>query len=228
MTEQEWLTCQDYRSMLPAVREACFAGRAGHRKQALFALACCQRACDAPKGNEAAEVLEQFLAGEDSAPNWDHAWSQALNLLRRPMIRLHSTIPEELYSPPELFMGEAIRKAWWRENRAKGSVAANEVCDLEAAHLRELLRDVFANLFCSVRVEPSWLTWNAGTISRLAQSAYDDLRLPEGTLASDGLVILADALEEAGCPDAAILAHCRSAGPHVRGCWVLDLLLGRR
>ena len=45
--------------------------------------------------------------------------------------------------------------------------------------------------------------------------------------AFDRLPILADALEDAGCDNADILNHCRSAGPHVRGCWVVDLVLGR-
>ncbi len=39
--------------------------------------------------------------------------------------------------------------------------------------------------------------------------------------------VLADALEDAGCADADILAHCRGHGPHVRGCWVVDLVLGK-
>lgn len=39
--------------------------------------------------------------------------------------------------------------------------------------------------------------------------------------------VLADALEDAGCADDAILAHCRGGGPHVRGCWVIDLALGK-
>ena len=40
--------------------------------------------------------------------------------------------------------------------------------------------------------------------------------------------VLADALEEAGCQDAIILNHCREPGGHVRGCWVVDLLLGKK
>ena len=58
------------------------------------------------------------------------------------------------------------------------------------------------------------------TVVQLAQSIYDDR-------AFDRLPILADALEEAGCTDAAILDHCRGPGPHVRGCWAVDLLLGK-
>jgi hypothetical protein len=52
-------------------------------------------------------------------------------------------------------------------------------------------------------------------------------RKPDLTPFSDPFAILADALEEAGCTDAAILSHLRGPGPHVRGCWVVDLLLGK-
>jgi hypothetical protein len=54
----------------------------------------------------------------------------------------------------------------------------------------------------------------------LAQAIYDER-------AFEHLPVLADALEEAGCTDAAILGHCRQPGPHARGCWVVDLLVGR-
>jgi hypothetical protein len=55
----------------------------------------------------------------------------------------------------------------------------------------------------------------------LAQGIYDER-------AFERLPILADALEDAGCTDAAILVHCRGPGPHVRGCWVVDLILGKQ
>ncbi len=57
-------------------------------------------------------------------------------------------------------------------------------------------------------------------MAALARSIYDDR-------AFDRLPVLADALEDAGCTDAAILDHCRGPGPHVRGCWVVDLILGK-
>jgi len=62
--------------------------------------------------------------------------------------------------------------------------------------------------------------WHTGTIAALAQGIYDDR-------AFDRLPILADALEDAGCTNADILNHCRQPGEHVRGCWVVDLVLGR-
>jgi hypothetical protein len=68
-------------------------------------------------------------------------------------------------------------------------------------------------------VDPAWLTWNDGTVRRLAQAFYDDRSF-------ERLPLLADALEDAGCTDAAILDHCRGPAQHARGCWVVDLLLG--
>ncbi|MBX3398315.1 MAG: hypothetical protein KF873_06205 [Gemmataceae bacterium] len=79
------------------------------------------------------------------------------------------------------------------------------------------MRDIFGNPFRPVAVDPAWLT---STAVAIAQGIYDDR-------AFDRLPILADALQDAGCENADILAHCRSEGPHVRGCWVVDLVLGK-
>src|SRR5262249_12453726 len=65
------------------------------------------------------------------------------------------------------------------------------------------------------------------TTVALAQAAYDERDLPSGHLDPARLAVLADALEEAGCADADILGHLRGPGPHVRGCWAVDLLLGK-
>jgi hypothetical protein len=99
------------------------------------------------------------------------------------------------------------------------------VCDpigKEAEHREQvpLLRDVFGNPFRAVTIDPAWLAENGGTVVNLAQAIYD-----EGLI--EDLPVLADALEEAGCRNADILKHCRGSGPHLRGCWALDLLLGK-
>jgi hypothetical protein len=85
------------------------------------------------------------------------------------------------------------------------------------AHYTHLLRDFFGNPFRPVTAHPSWLT---STVVSLAEGIYAER-------AFDRLPILADALQDAGCENADILTHCRSDGPHVRGCWVVDLLLGK-
>ena len=85
-------------------------------------------------------------------------------------------------------------------------------------------RDVFGNPFRPVTLDPAWQT---PTIVGLAQATYEHRSLPEGTLEHARLAVLADALEDVGCQDADILAHCRQPGGHTRGCWVVDLLLGK-
>ena len=57
-------------------------------------------------------------------------------------------------------------------------------------------------------------------VCKLAQGVYDDR-------AFDRLPVVGDALEDAGCDNADILDHCRQPGQHVRGCWVVDMLLGK-
>src|SRR5262249_4641704 len=81
-----------------------------------------------------------------------------------------------------------------------------------------LLRDIVGNPFRSVRIDPAHLEWNDRTVPRLAAAIYRDR-------AFDRLPVLADALEEAGCAVRSILDHCRGPGPHVRGCWVVDLAI---
>jgi hypothetical protein len=88
-----------------------------------------------------------------------------------------------------------------------------------------LLRDVFGNPFLPIALNPAWQT---PTVLALAQAAYDHRTLPSGHLEPDRLAVLADALEEAGCTDANILTHLRQPGEHVRGCWAVDLVLGKQ
>jgi hypothetical protein len=91
-----------------------------------------------------------------------------------------------------------------------------------------LLRDVIGNPFrMPPTIDPAWLTWNDGIIKRLAQAAYDERALPPGHLDKARLAVLADALTDVGCTDPDLLDHLRGPGPHVRGCWAVDLLLSK-
>jgi len=132
----------------------------------------------------------------------------------------------------------------WAENRALGISLAED--SAEIATRAALLRDIFGNpwrqdLILHDELRP-WLRWHDGLIHALARTIYDEHRFLD-------MPILADALEEAGCQDEDILRHCRGfrkcevclgtreeclcidgwwldATEHVRGCWVLDLILG--
>jgi hypothetical protein len=94
----------------------------------------------------------------------------------------------------------------------------------EPARLCALVRCVFGSPFRPVAIDRALL---APTVTSLARAAYEERALPSGELSDVRLSILADALEEAGCTEAAFLEHLRSPGPHVRGCYAVDLALGR-
>ncbi|WP_162670535.1 hypothetical protein [Gemmata massiliana] len=80
-----------------------------------------------------------------------------------------------------------------------------------------LVRDIFGNPFRPVAFSPSWLT---DTVLTLASQMYESREF-------GAMPILADALQDAGCDSAEVFDHCRGDGPHVRGCWVVDLVLGK-
>ncbi|WP_439623788.1 hypothetical protein [Gemmata sp.] len=81
----------------------------------------------------------------------------------------------------------------------------------------ELVHEFFGNPFRPVALDPAWCT---STVVALARGIYDER-------AFDRMPILADALQDAGCDSADVLTHCRGPGPHARGCWVVDLVLGK-
>ncbi|MCI0703485.1 MAG: hypothetical protein L0241_20590 [Planctomycetia bacterium] len=88
----------------------------------------------------------------------------------------------------------------------------------ECKHQCDLVRDIFGNLFCSGTFSPECRTDTAVSLARQMYEARDFSLMP----------ILADALQDAGCDIDDILNHCRDTNQvHVRGCWVVDLVLGK-
>ncbi len=109
---------------------------------------------------------------------------------------------------------EQAREKVQREGAAPAGAWAQQMALLSAC-----ARDIFGNPFRpSPPLPPAVLAWNDATILRIAGGIY------EGR-AFDRLPVLADALLDAGCDDEELIQHCRAPGPHVRGCWALDLIL---
>ncbi len=79
------------------------------------------------------------------------------------------------------------------------------------------LRDIFGDPYNPVTFDTCLRTEAAVGLARGVYESQDFAPMP----------VLADALEDAGCADPDILAHCRGPGPHARGCWVVDLVLGK-
>src|SRR5262249_48120529 len=86
--------------------------------------------------------------------------------------------------------------------------------------LSGILRELFSSPFRRIEIIPAWLRYRDNVVVRMASTIYDERRFSD-------LPMLADALEDAGCDNADLLAHLRGLEPHVRGCWALDALLGK-
>jgi hypothetical protein len=112
---------------------------------------------------------------------------------------------------------ESLAQADHDTTWASGVVGLGALSAEERLAQVKLLHDIFGNPFGSVLLDPDWLT---STVMALARQMYD-------THDSSAMPLLADALEDAGCTDAELLGHLRSPGPHVRGCWAVDLVLGK-
>jgi hypothetical protein len=246
MTEAEWLACGDPRPMVLHL------GRdAGERKLRYFAFACVRRLWDtvpAEPLRRAIEASERHADGliderelgaaitvaNRARPNrhrvaraaYDAArytpgpgscgvhWDSVTMLLARAAADAAvRNVPPTAYSyveggkvvTVEVHLGRARRK--WNARR-----------DAESAAQCDLIREVFGNPFRPVVREDPWLT---PAVRSLAQTIYDERRF-------DRLPELARALGEAGCTQTDVLAHCRDRRPHVRGCWLVDLLLGKQ
>jgi hypothetical protein len=95
----------------------------------------------------------------------------------------------------------------------------------ESATADALFRDIHGKPPGLVALDPALFTTD---VASLARAAYADSQPPDGALDPLRLAVLADALEEAGCTNAEVLSHLRTPGPHARGCWALDLVLGKK
>jgi hypothetical protein len=253
MDEREWLACDDPRPMLRFLGEgtggwrslSCSCcrtdcGRRGagpcpaYRKLRLFACACCRRLLELlpdPVCLPALEEAERHAEGLAGLPEFADA-AYAFDSRRRARFPKYATPDDGAWNAlyctvhrkwlPDFDGGFAGRR--WELVDTVVLDAASSGGEGEAAVQASLLREALGNPFRPVTLDTALQT---PTVLALAQAAYDDRTLPAGTLDPARLAVLADALEDAGCTDATILGHLRGPGPHVRGCWAVDLLLGK-
>jgi len=210
MTEAEWLACTDPQEMLNFSR-----GKVSPRKLRLFAAACCRRIWPLLKDRRcrrAVEVSERLADGRAS----EEEWEQASDL----MVLATQDVRNEADKGPvsAAFFSITARGPTEITDLLRVPAAASRGAGERAAQSC-LLRDIF-NPFYSQTAVSIWLHGNGNNVPELARTIYLERRFSD-------LPFLADALEEAGCTDAALFDHCRQPGEHVRGCWVVDLLLGK-
>lgn len=225
MNEAEWLACTDPQKMLEFLR-----GRVSDRQLRLFAVACSRQIWENSMPGRicrAIETAEKYADGLVTEQDLRRVHSMACESAHAAQRRGSSRRFEHprLDSEKRLFF--AADTAHPHKPFLIGRLGLVYHDATLRAISRELLHDIIGNIFRPVNFSPAVLSWNDGTVKRLAQTAYDERHLPEGTLDKTRLAVLADALEEAGCRDTEVLDHLRGPGPHVRGCWPVDLCLGK-
>lgn len=208
MTDAEWLACTDPTPMLQFL-----SAKNYKRKLALFGVACCRHIsclCKDKRSMNAIEVAERYAdrrAKINEVRNATrNAYEDALGNSR--------PLGQHVFEVAVL-ANAAFNAILVSEYALK---AAPDQAAGEKAHQCALLRELFANPFQRISIKKSWLTSN---VVDLANAIYSER-------AFDRMPILSDALMDAGCDSVEIIAHCRSERPHVRGCWVVDMLTGRK
>lgn len=229
MTEAEWLACADPQPMLTFL-----STKISDRKLRLFVAGysrCLWQQLHADS-RQAVETAERFADGRATIEELHQAERRARRRAEdeedqsQDLRDQASTLEQSLDQEWDLMLQGANQCD--RQNAALIAEAAT-IPDLDtfiavpmgfSGHYEDAVRMlccIIGNPFRPIALDSSWLS---STVQQLAATIYDDR-------AFDRMPILGDALEDAGCTDAAILEHCRSKSEHVRGCWAVDILTGR-
>ena len=246
MTEAEWLACDNPAPMLEFLRR-----KASDRKLRLFAVACCRRVWSSLEHEEFRDAVRKAEFFADGLVD-QAEMLQAHEKARPIFVTLHdgkdngpgaaltaSAFPS---APKSIWerIADALDDPWWEDEMDKGDRlapalvtarhAARAAAYLQGEHVLDspatiaehreqtaLVHCLFGNPF---RPRPERAAWLTREVWALADGIYTER-------AFDRMPLLADALEASGCTNADTVEHCRSGGEHARGCWVLDLLLGK-
>jgi hypothetical protein len=238
MTEKEWLNCAEVNQMCWYLRDqrVHYTDR-GRRKLRLFACQCCRRVWSSIKKAElrkAVEVSERHADGLASRSDLTGALYDAKYVAKK-LMHLYREWDDDAPgiegAAAAAQAAEAVLAATSYDRMSTNAVMASyyacealhsltEDYKAKMAELRvqtDLVRDIFGNPFRPVTFDPVWLTSTAQTLAKQMYKSRDFGAMP----------ILADALQDAGCDNDDILNHCRAESVHVRGCWVVDLVLGK-
>ncbi len=227
MTEHEWMTCAEPETMLYFLR-----GKFSDRKSRLFAIACCRRIYDLledERSRRAVETSANYIEGlasrmelrkshADAEAVIEEFWSKILDnhekLLNSPAEEAAASTAAEPLRTYQVASEASAARVWAGSRDFEEMKAAN---DREKSFQCHLLRDLIGNPFRPLASDQN--EW-APQVVALAETIYDHCSF-------DRLAELAQVLQETGCENVDILNHCRRSGEHARGCWVIDLILGK-
>lgn len=230
MTAGEWATCNDPRPMLDQIGH-----RATDRKLRLFLTACCRRIwplLQDERCRRAVEVAERFADGHANREALEAAHEAALaaraagapgapaNATATYLEPARGRLGYDRERPVMLDVHEGASRAASCWANAKSQIEGSNWSELMRNERRfqcALLRDLFRPPSHLFAIQEAWRSSTVVALARQMDASNDFSALP----------ILTEAIQDAGCENSDILSHCRGNGPHIRGCWVVDLLLGK-
>jgi hypothetical protein len=211
MREEEWVRSTDPQSMLEFLQ-----ANPDRRKARLFVCAGCRTIWSLlpdERSRKAIGIAEEYADGAIGEDLRKQAFYEALQ----------AALPLAAWTASSAAAGCAV----FAVGDLAGEIgvlitSSSDPCNPIPPKVRcDLLREIFGNPFRPAIVEAAWLSWQAGSVTKLARAIYEQRLFQD-------MPVLADALEEAGCGEEIILSHCRSDALHVRGCWVLDALMDQK
>ncbi|OAI47684.1 hypothetical protein AYO44_09310 [Planctomycetaceae bacterium SCGC AG-212-F19] len=229
MTEEEWLGTDSPLAMLAFLFPKGALPKVSLRKGHLFGCAVCRRIWNLltdVRSQQAVEYIEAVADGRNRQRfgSGNAMLDAARDASRNAPSMTGRKAAEAAYAlvVVEVEFWEVLGHVIIGAMNAVAPRGPNGVTDIERYHQEiaahtALFRDIFGNPFRPIALDHTWQTAN---VLALAHAIYEER-------AFDRLPILADALEDAGCTNQDILGHCRGQGPHVRGCWVVDMVLGK-
>lgn len=219
--ERAWIQTKDRpRDLLELIEPELIAGRL-ERKSRLYLVACIRRLDSllSPFDRDSLALSLRFADGqatidEVSQRQRDYSihYPRGAPTIARSPIQVASLLANAcLYSADPNHCFDALLCN--SEDAAWASSNADDEFRVQAA----ILKDIFGNPFRPVTVDPRWLT---STVLDLANQIYNERQF-------ERMPLLADALMDAGCDSEEVIKHCQGPGPHVNGCYVVDLILGK-
>ncbi len=228
VNEQEWLAATDLVPMVDFLGQ-----KASQRKLRLFAVTCCQWVTQlgtdtsflnsldvAERFADGAATADELAKAEEASNEVYQECEEALSVAAsRAVLAGTSGQGDDPAITKRQDAADIVSQTTEAVIRGRDFAYTARGCGRRYTHSDPVLwlRDIFGIPFRPVIVDPDWLTT---TVVSLARQMYESRDF-------SGMPILADALHDAGCDEPAILAHCRCEKPHVRGCWLVDLILGK-
>ncbi len=216
MTEAQWLAATEPTPMLEYIQ-----GKASDRKSRLFACACCRGVWESIKLKKCHNAILVAELYADGCLGVDKAAAARRELERQywevPASHTYVVVQRMVEAALGTLRG-AFANGVYHANSQQSSLALCDDKPAAADAQAKAVRCIFGNPFRPAAFSAEWRTDTAVSLARQMYESRDFSAMP----------ILADALQDAGCDNADILNHCREPnGVHVRGCWVVDLVLGK-